>query len=407
MPYTDEQKRALYAQGKGHLVEKYHNRGGKVGEKIVANRSRMQAIYRQEGGDVELYQPSGIGRLYGTVDAPHPVYGARSDYVGEVERGYEEGAVERLRENAILGDQSAQQALTALAAEGRAEDLSPQQKYERDYGPEGYTPTVFQGRPGDRQGESLFSDPPVPSVTGTILGGVADYQLGLQQQHVDAGTGLTLSSPSGFPVTVHPSAFGNGLVVTGNTEGVPHKVYVDQALRQGLAVPEGYGQGILRTGTDALGLTQPVQENGIDPELPGGSFGGPGGFAGADGVVYDTAAEATRSLDRADAARAAAEAAAAREAAERRAQATRDAQAQAEAEAARERDRQAQEEAKRQAAAYVHRDSDGQGHNISAGRQAVTDRHGNAVTDSRGNAVTSRNSGGGGGGGGGGSGGGK
>ena len=47
MPYTREQQKALYAQGKGHLVQKYHALGGIIDAAYMACGG---AVYKQDGG---------------------------------------------------------------------------------------------------------------------------------------------------------------------------------------------------------------------------------------------------------------------------------------------------------------------------------------------------------------------
>ena len=391
-------------------------------------KNPYKARHYQVGGDVE--------RLVGIQEAVRPTWGPLHE---GGQTGIDAAYVGRLVGEGRLSPEEGRRAIAAtqpapVREEGPAPYSNPTTRdveLREAFGPSG-VPVPFQGNPGDRigrLGETVVGN----TLSGAALSGIADYQLRLQQRHVDEGTGLTLTSPSGFPVTVHQGTIPGTLVVTGNTEGVPHDVYVDQALRQGLptfdtlvatgqrepnTIVDRVTSGA-RTLTDTIGLTQPVETvqdaanrvgvevaegvdpgaPGIDPELPGGAFGGPGGFVGANDVVYDTAEEATRSLDRADAAARAAQAAEAARVAREAAEATRRQEEQRAAARAAEANRLAQEEARRQAAAHVHIDNDGQQHSIREGRQAVVDRHGNAVTDSRGNAVTSRNDGGGGGGG--------
>ena len=351
----------------------------------MAIKNPYKARHYQVGGAVQPIPQN----LVGIQQAAAPTWEQlHTGHQADIDQAY-------IQQLANTGQITAAQEQEAVASLGQRynqerEGRTEQQVYEDRFGPQGYTPGEF-GSLDDYQPADLglFGQ----TTTGAVLGGVADYQLDRQREAVDAGTGLTLSSPHGYPVTVHHGPL--GLVVTGQTEGVPDQVYIDQALRQGLPTrqtliatgqiqpgPQDRVTGAIRTGTDALGLTQPVDPiTGVDPTLPGGSFGGPGGFVGANDVVYDTAAEAAASLDRRDAQQAA---------------------------LANPTNQAAQATARSLGAAHVHTDDDGQQHTVPAGRSAVTDSRGNAVTSaSDGSVVTSRNSGGGDSGGGGGDSGGK
>ena len=83
-----------------------------------------------------------------------------------------------------------------------------------------YNPTAYSG---DYAG---IKAPTVLGLTGQMGEALANYQLNVQKDAVKNRAGTTFTNPSGGPVTVHEGLFG-GLVVTGNTMGVPQQVYFD------------------------------------------------------------------------------------------------------------------------------------------------------------------------------------
>lgn len=97
-----------------------------------------------------------------------------------------------------------------------------------------YNPSAYTG---DYAG---IKAPTALGLTGQMGEAIANYQLNVQQDAIKNKEGLTFTNPGGGPVTVHKGLFG-GLVVTGNTMGVPDSVYVDAYKNQtkgGTLTPE-------------------------------------------------------------------------------------------------------------------------------------------------------------------------
>ena len=83
-----------------------------------------------------------------------------------------------------------------------------------------YKPGVYSG---NYQG---FNAPIAAGMMGQAGEAISNYQLNVQQDALKNKDGISFSNPSGGPVTVHKGLFG-GLVVTGNTMGVPQSAYID------------------------------------------------------------------------------------------------------------------------------------------------------------------------------------
>lgn len=118
-----------------------------------------------------------------------------------------------------------------------------------------YKPTSYAG---DYAG---IKAPTALGLTGQMGEAIANYQLNVQKDAVKNKAGTTFTNPAGGPVTVHKGLFG-GLVVTGNTMGVPESVYIDAYKnidRTPATSDEGYVDAMTATAATADdGFGQPV-----------------------------------------------------------------------------------------------------------------------------------------------------